>query len=120
MFLRRCYRRHNGKRHAYWALVESHRTQRGPRQRVAAYLGEMYERGRLGIKQAASDHPSIRQRILFEDTEPDWFEMEERVKAHILVCFLAYVLWNTLSQLCPVAGLGDSPRKVFDELRSRQ
>ena len=27
---RRCYRRKDGKRHAYWALVESYRTDRGP------------------------------------------------------------------------------------------
>ena len=41
MFLRRCHRRKNGKRHAYWALVESYRTARGPRQRVVAYLGQV-------------------------------------------------------------------------------
>jgi len=40
----------------------------------------------------------------------------ERVRAHILVCFLAYVLWKTLGQLCRRAGLGDEPRKVFDEI----
>jgi hypothetical protein len=38
------------------------------------------------------------------------------VKAHILVCFLAYVLWKTLAQTCRTAGLGDEPRKVFEEL----
>ena len=41
MYVRPCYRRKNGKRHAYWALVESYRTERGPRQRVVAYLGDM-------------------------------------------------------------------------------
>jgi len=41
MYLRRCYRVKDGKRHAYWALVESVRTVRGPRQRVVAYLGEL-------------------------------------------------------------------------------
>jgi hypothetical protein len=40
----------------------------------------------------------------------------ETVEAHILVCFLAYVLWKTLGQLCQRAGLGDEPRKVFQEL----
>jgi hypothetical protein len=38
MFIRPCYRGKNGKRHAYWALMESYRTERGPRQRVVAYL----------------------------------------------------------------------------------
>jgi len=28
----------NGKRHGYWALVESYRTSRGPRQRVVNML----------------------------------------------------------------------------------
>ncbi len=34
----------------------------------------------------------------------------------ILVCFLAYVLWKTLAALCERSGLGDEPRRVFDEL----
>src|SRR5208337_4225625 len=38
MYLRRCYREKDGKRHAYWALVESYRTARGPRQRVAEWV----------------------------------------------------------------------------------
>ena len=41
MFLRRYERRKHGKRHTYWALVESIRTARGSRQRVVAYLGEL-------------------------------------------------------------------------------
>ena len=41
MFLRRCHRKKNGKRHTYWALVELIRTARGSRQRVVAYLGEL-------------------------------------------------------------------------------
>lgn len=40
----------------------------------------------------------------------------ERVEAHILVCFLAYVLWKTLAQMCKAAGIGDEPRRVFEEL----
>ena len=36
--------------------------------------------------------------------------------AHILVCFLAYVLWKFLGQLCMKAGLGDEPRRVLAEL----
>ncbi len=47
---------------------------------------------------------------------PLWHQKEERVAAHILVCFLAYVLWKTLARLCRQAGLGDEPRKVFQEL----
>jgi transposase len=47
---------------------------------------------------------------------PIWHQKEERVLAHILVCFLAYVLWKTLGQICRQAGLGDEPRRVLDEL----
>ena len=38
------------------------------------------------------------------------------MQAHILVCFLGYVLWKTLGKMCQAAGLGDCPRKVFDSL----
>jgi transposase len=47
---------------------------------------------------------------------PIWHQKEERVLAHILVCFLAYALWKTLAGLCRKSGLGDEPRKVFYEL----
>jgi transposase len=47
---------------------------------------------------------------------PVWHQKTERVQAHILVCFLAYVLWKTLAQMCKTAGLGDEPRRVFEEL----
>jgi len=47
---------------------------------------------------------------------PIWHQKEGRVRAHILVCFLAYVLWKTLGRFCRQAGLGDEPRKVFQEL----
>ena len=51
MFLRRCERRKNGKKHTYWALVESYRTGRGSRQRVVAYLGELSGREKNGWSQ---------------------------------------------------------------------
>jgi hypothetical protein len=47
---------------------------------------------------------------------PIWHQKEDRVLAHILVCFLAYVLWKALGQICQRAGLGNEPRRVFDEL----
>ena len=50
------------------------------------------------------------------ELRPVWHQKEERVRAHILVCFLAYVLWKTLGRWCSEAGLGDEPRKVMDEL----
>ena len=47
---------------------------------------------------------------------PIWHQKEDRVLAHILVCFLAYVLWKTLAQNCQRAGLGHEPRRIFEEL----
>lgn len=47
---------------------------------------------------------------------PVWHQTEPRVHAHILVCFLAYVLWKMIGQMCKRAGLGNEPRKVFDEI----
>jgi transposase len=47
---------------------------------------------------------------------PIWHQKPERVRAHILVCFLAYVLWKTLGQWMQRAGLGDAPRTLLLEL----
>jgi hypothetical protein len=47
---------------------------------------------------------------------PVWHQKEDRVLAHILVYFLAFVLWKLLGQLCQKAGLGNEPRRVLDEL----
>jgi transposase len=74
MYLRRCYRKKQNKRHAYWALVESYRTARGPRQRVVAYLGEMDEAGRIGVQQAVQ--PTVQQPGLLETVEPEWVEVD--------------------------------------------
>jgi transposase len=76
MYLRRCYRQKDGKRHGYWALVESYRTSRGPRQRVVAYLGEMDAAGRLGLHQQAAGPAALAQRRLFGDVEPQWVEVD--------------------------------------------
>ena len=51
---------------------------------------------------------------------PIWHQREDRVKAHIFVCFLAYVLWKTLEQWQQRAGLGHSPRTILEELRRIQ
>jgi hypothetical protein len=38
------------------------------------------------------------------------------VQAHILVCFLAFVLWKTVEMWQQRAGLGNSPRTILEEL----
>ena len=47
---------------------------------------------------------------------PVWHQKAERVQAHILVCFLAYVMWKTLEQWQRRAGLGNSPRTLLEEI----
>jgi len=56
--------------------MESYGTQRGPRQRVVAYLGHLDEAGRLGVKQAAEGGRRSRQRRLFDDVQPQWVEVD--------------------------------------------
>jgi transposase len=47
---------------------------------------------------------------------PIWHQRADRVQAHILVCFLAFVLWKTLELWQSRAGLGNSPRTILEEL----
>lgn len=47
---------------------------------------------------------------------PIWHHKQGRIKAHILICFLAYGLWKTLQKWQSAAGLGDSPRTILTEL----
>lgn len=77
MYIRKINIKKDGKQHAYWALVESYRTARGPRQRVIAHLGEMDVSRRLGIKQAAEGYPAF-QEELFDHEKPEWVEINIR------------------------------------------
>lgn len=51
---------------------------------------------------------------------PVWHQREDRVRAHIFVCFLAYAMWKTLELWQAQAGLGNSPRMILEELRQVQ
>ncbi len=87
MFLRPYFRRRNGQREAFWALVESYRTERGPRQRTVAYLGLMDEAGRLGVEQAVDPQPALSQRELFaeDNTAPRFVEID-RTRVRVENC----------------------------------
>ncbi len=74
MYLRKIKRNKDGKTHCYWALVESYRTSRGPRQRIVAYLGEMDGSDRLSIHMAAENRNDY-QKDLFNDLSPKWVEV---------------------------------------------
>lgn len=80
MYLRRCRATNRKNNNVYWELVESYRTERGPRQRVVAYLGDVTEAERLGVEQAAKDRKGSWQKRLFfdEGPEPEWVEVDTR------------------------------------------
>jgi len=46
---------------------------------------------------------------------PIWHHKQGRIKAHILICFIAYALWKTLQQWQSKAGLGHAPRTILTE-----
>ena len=72
MFLRAYHRTKDGKQHAYFALVESRRTQRGPRQRIVAELGELTPDQQRRWQRTAifhTRHEDSQQLPLFLDDE---------------------------------------------------
>jgi hypothetical protein len=72
MFLRRHKRTKNGKTHTYYAIVESVRTEAGPRQRVVAHLGELNHDQELRWQRTIRFHNQQgedRQLRLFPDDE---------------------------------------------------
>ncbi|MBM3300205.1 MAG: IS1634 family transposase, partial [Deltaproteobacteria bacterium] len=46
---------------------------------------------------------------------PIWHQTSERVRGHILVCFLAYCMWKALGGWMKAARLGEAPRTLLDE-----
>ena len=80
MFIKPCYKKSKGKKLAYWALVESYRTAKGPRHRVVSYLGQLAEPARQGVKNAAlsKKKPQFIQAQLFEGEQlaPEWIEID--------------------------------------------
>ena len=78
MFLKRLERRKNGKKHTYWALVESIRTAQGSRHRVVAYLGDLKKSERNGwaslgrrLDKKDRPHPSLFDPPSYPEPEDD-------------------------------------------------
>jgi len=63
----------------------------------------------------AADDAEAAFRTLKQDLSirPIYHQTEGRVKAHVLVCFLAYVLYRTLDRIGKEKGLGMSARKML-------
>ena len=108
MFLKRLVRRKKGKAHTYWALMESYRTAKGPRNRVVAYLGSLSSGERSGWAHFADklNGESVADPSLFEPKDlpgdENHFEVV-RVKGVQLKrlrdfgdVYLALILWRLL------------------------
>jgi len=110
----------DGGARVMWEKVES-RVQ-SAQSRVGCYLLrsniEDWDAQQLWQTYAQLVQAELAFRIQKDDLaiRPIWHQKKERVQAHILVCFLAYVLWKTIGQLCQRAGLGDEPRQVLAEV----
>lgn len=48
---------------------------------------------------------------------PIYHRKQDRVQAHILVCFLALAMWRALQQWMKRSGIGSAPRKFIEEMR---
>jgi transposase len=83
------------------------------RSNVADWSGEELWRAYMQLTEAEAAF-----RIQKSDLRlrPVWHQKAERVQAHILVCFLAYVLRKTLEGWSQRAGLGNSPTTLLEEL----
>jgi transposase len=112
--------RENGSAAVEWKKREERREWAGLsegcyllRTNITDWSGEALWRAYIQLTQAEAAFRIHKQDL---SLRPIWHQKKDRVQAHILVCFLAYVLWKTLGLLCQQAGLGDEPRPVFEEL----
>jgi hypothetical protein len=119
MFLRRHSRRKNGTDYEYWTLVESVRTERGPRQRIVGTIGklsDLKEESAVGWNQIGRilSGKSEDPKDLFEEDPkiPEWAQVDMR---HVSIerlrrfgdVYLGLALWRRLEL-----------DQVFDQLQS--
>ena len=93
MFLRRYSRTKNGKRHVYFALVESIRTEAGPRQQVVAHLGELGSAQEQRWQRTVSfynRHGEVQELRLFPDDD----QLPAPDDANVVRVRLDKVGWN--------------------------
>jgi transposase len=83
------------------------------RSNISDWTGEELWKAYIQLTQAEAAFRIQKQDL---GLRPVWHQTAERVQAHILVCFLAYVLWHAMGRKCRAAGLGDCPRRVLEEL----
>ena len=82
------------------------------RSNVTQWSDEKLWKAYIQLTQAEAAFRIQKQQLAIR---PIWHQRENRVQAHILVCFLAFVLWKTLELWQERAGLGNSPRTLLEE-----
>jgi transposase len=82
------------------------------RSNVADWSGEDLWRAYMQLTEAEN---AFRMQKTDLSLRPVWHQKTERVQAHILVCFLAYVLRKTLEGWSKRAGLGNSVPTLLEE-----
>lgn len=83
------------------------------RTNIADWNDEQLWRAYIQLTQAEAAFRIQKDEL---QVRPIWHQRADRVQAHILVCFLAFVLWKCLEMWQQRAGLGNSPRTVLEEL----
>jgi transposase len=116
MYLRRCRPSKSPKEKIYWQLVESYRSERGSRQRVVAYLGDVAEDLRQGMKDVAEGKAGNQQSQFFNQRPRSaWIEVEpDEISIERVKDFGGY--WLGL-QVLDKLGLNDFWRKTIGQGR---
>jgi len=83
------------------------------RSNIAGWSDEQLWKAYIQLTQAEAAFRIQKDQLAIR---PIWHQREDRVQAHILVCFLAFVLWKTLEMWQSRSGLGNSPRTILEEL----
>jgi transposase len=83
------------------------------RSNVTEWTGEELWQAYMQLTQAEAAFRIKKDQL---ELRPVWHQIERRVNAHILVCFLAYVLYKTLEGWCRRAGIGSSVPTVLEEM----
>jgi len=71
VFLKRITVPKAGKKHTYWALIESVRTERGPRHRTVAYLGELKRSEKAGWAKVGQFLQGAQPELDLFDKDPE-------------------------------------------------
>jgi hypothetical protein len=75
MFIRHINKKACGKNHHYWALVESYRTEKGVRQRIVGYIGDITRKQAKELYQSAEQCDSYQTDFLSPEELPDKVEV---------------------------------------------